>query len=413
MPPNNIFGSGSAPQQPTSRIQSFFQWLVTTKKGRIVLGAAVTALLILGASAFAYYATRSSQNATESVSQTDSSSTNESGSGVTTPDKDDEISSDETTDKDKKDTKSKDTKSKGSGGSTGTKSGSSTGGSGGDSGGGSDDDDDPTPSNCSGVANQPGGADPWGGCWPGPSNTGIAGCPALSTHNGDYNVSSGATVQNMVINGQLRVSAAGASNIVVRCVKVNDGGFFPVDTERSGATSASQVLLDRVEVDCGGSQTTHGAFLLFGATARKSRAYNCPDAFRFGGNVVIEDSYCSNLNVNGDDENEWHYDCIQTGGGENVTLRHNSLVGRDTSDIALWPEYEPLENVLVERNLLLGTPGYKIYVGRNTNPSENITIKDNRFGPGGYGPCTIENASPTWTGNVWNSTGVALPIGSC
>ena len=408
MPPNNIFGSGPSPQ-PTSRIRSFFAWITTTKKGRLALGAVLALILIFGVSVYAYYATRSSQNTTESVSQTDPSSPDSEGGTTITPNEKEKAASDKEKEED-----TKDAKSKSSGSSKDTKTGSSTGGStGGSSGGGSDDGGTTAPSNCSGAANQPGGADPWGGCWPGPSNTGIAGCPALSTHNGDYNVASGATVQNMVINGQLRVSAAGASNITVRCVKVNDGGFFPVDTERSGATSASQVLLDRVEVDCGGSQTTHGAFLLFGATARKSRAYNCPDAFRFGGNVVIEDSYCSNLNVNGDDENEWHYDCIQTGGGSNVTLRHNSLVGRDTSDIALWPEYEPLNNVLVERNLLLGTPGYKIYVGRNTNPSTNITIKENRFGTGGYGPCTVENASPTWTGNVWNATGAALPISSC
>lgn len=410
MPPNNIFKSGPPQPRLASRLRSSFKWLLTTSKGHLIL-AICLALLILGASAYAYALTLSSQNATESANLTDqkSVSTNNGTDTTGTSDKDEPVSSDKTTKEETKDTKPRASKS--SGGSTGAQSSPSTGGTTGT--GGSSDDDTPTPSNCPGIANQPDGADPWGGCWPGASNTGIAGCPALSTHNGDYSVSSGETVQNMVINGQLRVSGAGASNVVVRCVKVNDGGFFPIDTERSGATSASQVLLDRVEVDCGGSQTTHGAMLLFGATVKKGRAYNCPDAYRFASNVVIEDSYCSNLNVNGDDENVWHYDCIQTGGGQNITLRHNSLVGRDTSDIALWPEYESLENVLVERNLLLGSPGYKIYVGRNTYPSVNITIKENRFGPGGYGPCTIDNASPTWTDNVWNSTGLALPISSC
>lgn len=413
MPPNNIFGSGPS-SQPTSRMGSFFKWLLTARKGRLVLAVTAVTLLLLGASAYAYYATRSSQNTTESTSQTDQQSSNNNKGGAATPNGDGQASSGETAKKAAEDAKSKENKSTGS--TTSTPPGSSADGSSGSTGGSSgssSDGGDSSPANCSGATNQPDGADPWGGCWPGPSNTGIAGCPALSTHNGDYTASSGATVENKIINGQLRISEAGASNIVVRCVKVNDGGFFPIDTERSGATSASQILLDRVEVDCGGSQSTHGAMLLFGATLRKGRAYNCPDAYRFVDNVVIEDSYCSDLNVNGDDENEWHYDCMQTGGGQNVTLKHNSLVGRDTSDIALWPEYEPLNNVLVERNLLLGTPGYKIYVGRNTHPSTNITIKENRFGTGGYGPCTIDNASPTWTGNVWNSTGLALPISSC
>lgn len=266
---------------------------------------------------------------------------------------------------------------------------------------------------CSGEPNTPGGPDPWGGCWPGPNSTGIAGCPALSTHNGDYRAGTGDVVENKLINGQLLISAAGTQNITVRCVKVVNGSYFPIDTERSGATSPSQILFDRVEVDCGGSQQTHAAFLLFGATVRKGRVLNCADAYRFSSNTVIEDSYCGDLNVTGDDANEWHYDCSQTGGGENMTIRHNSFVGKDTSDVALWPDIEPIDTVLVEKNLFIGTPGYKIYVGKPGRATTNVTVRDNRFGRGGYGPCSVENSTPAWTNNVWNDTGAAIPLSSC
>lgn len=268
---------------------------------------------------------------------------------------------------------------------------------------------------CAGAANTPGGPDPWGGCWPGPNNTGIAGCPPLTPYNGTLRVGSGETVQNTLVNGQLLISSSGAKGINIKCVKVVYTGYFPVDTERSGLTGADQVVMDRVEVDCRGSQVTNAAFLLYGATVQRGKVTNCPDAFRYQDYSLVQDSYCGDLNVNGDVNNEWHYDCAQTVGGVNMTLRHNSFVGKDTSDVAIWPDLEPVNNVLVERNLLIGSPGYKIYVGKGNHPGEttNVTVRDNRFGPGGWGPCVIDGANPTWTGNVWNADGAVLPSSSC
>lgn len=273
----------------------------------------------------------------------------------------------------------------------------------------------PASAGCAGAANTPGGADPWGGCWPGPSNTGIAGCPQLSTQTGTLRVYSGETVENKLIYGQLLINTAGAQNITIRCVKVVDTGYFPVDTERSGLTGPNQILMDRVEVDCQGSQVTNAAFLLYGVTVQRGKVTNCPDAYRYQDYSRVQDSYCGDLNVSGDVNNEWHYDCAQTVGGVNMTLSHNTFSGKDTSDVAIWPDLEPVNNVLVEKNLLIGSPGYKIYVGKGNHPGEtnNVTVRDNRFGPGGYGPCVIDGANPSWTGNVWNANGAALPASSC
>lgn len=267
---------------------------------------------------------------------------------------------------------------------------------------------------CIGAADTPGGSDPWGGCWPSPDNTGIAGCPQMQTHDGDFRPSSGTTVENLIINGQLLINDANASDIVVRCVKVNWDGYFPIDTERDGAVDPDQILFDRVEVDCGGSRITNAAFLVYGATVRNSRVLNCPDAYRYQDNSVIENSYCGDLRVQGDDAQEWHYDCAQTTGASNMTLRHNTFVGKDTSDIAIWPDIEPVKSVLVERNLLLGSPAYKVYVGKGTGSTEDVTVRENLFGrDGGYGPCTIVNASPGWTGNLWSDTKAGLPVSTC
>ena len=273
------------------------------------------------------------------------------------------------------------------------------------------------------TPNVPDGTDPWGGCWPGPSTTGVAGCPALTTHNGDMVItSSNTTIENRLINGQIRANTEELTNVVVRCVKVVYGGSFAIDTERWNNLDPAQVLLDRVEVDCQGSAAANAGVLLAGATARNMRVYNCSDGFRFVESATIEDSYCHDLNTSDPDA---HYDCAQTSGGEDFVLRHNTMVGRDTSDIAVWPEVwggavVPVRNVLIERNLLIGAPGYRIYVGKdhpgvpgNTNSSTDITVRENRLNRGGWGPCSVVNATPIWQDNRFVDNDELIPLGAC
>lgn len=259
-----------------------------------------------------------------------------------------------------------------------------------------------------------GGSSGGGFIWPSASNTGIAGCPALTTHHGDLRPGNGETYENLLVTGgQILINFSGAHDITLRCIKVVDyEWYFPIDVERQGATSASMILFDHVEVDCGGSQVAHAGFLLFGATVRNSRVYNCADGYRFGSNVIIENSLCHNLHVNGDDDNSWHYDCSQSTGGNNVVIRNNVFIGRDTSDILIKSDLEPIDNVLVENNKFLGTPGYMVYsVAGNYGVPTNVRFIGNRFGRDFiWGPCTFQVPAPVWTNNVWDDTGAAIPL---
>jgi Domain of unknown function (DUF4082) len=266
-----------------------------------------------------------------------------------------------------------------------------------------------SPSTTSSVSSSP---SPTAGAWPNETNTGVAGCPPLTRRDSDLRVkTSGTTVENVELHGQLTFED-GVKNVTVRCVKVISGTWFPVDTERSGYTSANDLLFERVEVTCNGSDISSAGMLLFGATVRKGRVYDCTDAYRWSSEVVIEDSLCHKLQAGGNDP---HYDCAQTGGAQDVIIRHNTFIGRDTSDVAVWPDLGPVDNVLIENNLLIGSPGYILYVGKNskTDPVTNIVVRNNRFGPGYWGPCTIENANPVWEGNVWHASGLPLPRSSC
>ena len=277
------------------------------------------------------------------------------------------------------------------------------------------------------VVNAPDGPDPWGGCWPGPLSTGIAGCPALAPVTGNVTISlSGTTYENKHISDGKLMFATGVENVTVRCVKVSAQEFFPVDLDRNLPFDSNDILLDHVEVDCQRASGNNGAFLLFGATVTNSRSMNCVDQFRFGINTVIEDNYCSDQGV--EPGSNPHYDCAFTGGlASNVTIRHNTLDGTDTSDIGVGGQEGPTSDILIDRNLLMGhfvesvvqeLPGYLVHVGRQ--PTEgaltNIAVTDNRFNEGdyGFGPCTVYGPdTPTWTGNVYNQSGLPLPITDC
>lgn len=354
-----------------------------SRKTLLVIGAA---LVLIVAATLAFYLHAQQSDGVPGEQKTETSATDVPGAAEQTP-----YTTSEATEKPDADTTTPEqSQSSASAGqnSTGNSSGGSTS-SGGQAGSGGGD-TTPTPTS-----------------WPSASNTGIAGCPALATQNGNVNLGNNQTLENKLVNGQVRITG---NNVTVRCVKVVDGGLFPIDAERSGYTSASDVLLERVEVDCSSSATTHAGLLLFGATARQVNVHHCTDGFRFADKVTIEDSYCHDLNST--DPNDPHYDCAQTSGGGGLVIRHNTFVGRDTSNILIKSDLDSISDVLIENNKFLGTPGYHVYsVSGGYGTPSNVRFLNNRFGRNfGFGPCTFNAPAPVWSGNVWDDTGDVIPL---
>lgn len=355
---------------------------------RLVIPISIGAVLIVGGALAFYLSTRQPANSTEEQSPgmsvtdtTGESSQQPSGEAAKTPEK-----------------PATDTPATGQpspSGQSGTGSSGSSGGSSSGSGGGTS------------PGGGGGGTTPAPSTWPSASNTGVAGCPALTTQNGSVTLGNNQTLENKLVNGQVRITG---NNVTVRCVKVVDGGLFPIDAERGGYTSASNVLLERVEVDCGSSAGTHAGLLLFGATARQVNVHHCTDGFRFADKVTIEDSYCHDLNSN--DPNDPHYDCAQTSGGGQLIIRRNTFVGRDTSNILIKSDLAAISDVLIENNKFLGTPGYHVYSvsGGHGTPS-NVRFLNNRFGRSfGFGACTFNAPAPVWSGNVWDDNDAVIPL---
>ena len=153
------------------------------------------------------------------------------------------------------------------------------------------------------------------------------------------------------------------------------------------------------------------------------------DSVECRGNCFIEDSYLH-------DQRSYegaHIQGFLTSGGNNMVLRHNSIAcdppseaqGEGcTADVALFGDLAQVNNVLVEKNLLLGGPypAFCIYGGYQPGKaypiSTNIRIVDNVFerGPyrtcGRYGPTSsVEQGTggSIWSRNTWTDGGTVAP----
>jgi hypothetical protein len=72
---------------------------------------------------------------------------------------------------------------------------------------------------CTGTAGQPGGADPWGGCWPGVNNTGVPAGTSLAVVNGNQTYSTAnQVISGLDIRGCVFVTAPG---VVIKNSKIS------------------------------------------------------------------------------------------------------------------------------------------------------------------------------------------------
>jgi hypothetical protein len=246
---------------------------------------------------------------------------------------------------------------------------------------------------------------------PDTTNTGTAGCPALTQVVNPAQIvldKPGTVYENKELMNP-GVLAVRAKDITIRCVKMHGTGYFGIDNSGQTwtGTSSADLTLDQVDITCQNAGQANGLQLQH-ATVTRANVHNCAHFLNVGGDyVTVKDSYCHDLTA----RIGVHASCVElSGGGTNLTLDHNDFWGRDTADVLLGQEYGEYKNVVINNNrfMSVGTPApaYLLYLS-----GTNTSVTNNRFSVRySLGPCTLTTSNPyTWKNNVWDNTGKAIP----
>lgn len=246
--------------------------------------------------------------------------------------------------------------------------------------------------------------------YPTTSSTGVPPGTALTLFNGDYYArTAGAVISGMDLNGCLYVVA---SNVTIQNTRVRmaDRCFYGLSTY--DVASGGLTTIRNVEVVC---NYAHGSAIA-GPGLRVSKVYvhGCENGFEVNGNSIIEDSY-----IVGSEQGSStaHGDDMQSQGGNNVTIRHNTFAGLNpiTSSIITNPTAN--NSWLIELNFL-SAGAYTLYCPEQ---GTNFTVRNNRFFPPKLYPGDLRSAAYgltdacahagiSWSGNVYDDRPtVAVP----
>jgi hypothetical protein len=227
----------------------------------------------------------------------------------------------------------------------------------------------------------------------------------------------GAVLSGLSISGSIRVSA---SNVTINGDQMVTGGTFAVGlAHATGATVENSTI--------SGLNTTSGRVVsaiddIYGDSTGTVVKNNDISAFRCGvqisvgtitGNYIHNPGYIAGDHTNG---------VIGNGGTGQLTITHNTILDSldqtDAITINTQQVPGPVTNKTIEDNLLAGGD-YAIYAGNAFgHTTANVLIENNRFGQvyfpksGQYGPAASFSSTGSgnvWSGNVWDSTGKAVP----
>jgi hypothetical protein len=304
-----------------------------------------------------------------------------------------------------------------------------------------------TPSNnaapttaCTGAKNTPGGPDPWGGCFPGPDNTGPnAAESTMAAYTGPCTINTAnVVIDSKVVKCSPLVVGSGASGLVIKNSYVK-GGI--IQTSGSASFTIRDSLLNNAVpypaastgapaglYACGdpNNATTLCGVGYKNFTILRSEIINSIRAAYCESNCLVQDSYFHGTNMWPDRTNLSHASSMRV--EQNSTVTHNTLSCDYTgpfpngeigcsADITGYPDFAPIKNNTISNNLLMANPGglaYCAYGGgtggkpfsNDPTNATNIVYRDNVFQKGANGKCgewgPITDFIPGRTGNVWS-----------
>lgn len=279
---------------------------------------------------------------------------------------------------------------------------------------------------------EPGGPDPWGGCWPGEGNTGVPAGTTLTNYTGPCTITTnGTTINAQMVNcGPLVIRAA---NVTITNSLVNDG----INIETAYCGSASLTItdshIDMPESVSGGNSGSTG-LLRCNYTANRVNVTGGRRSMYCVSNCTIENSWVHAQGV--DEAGGAHFSGIRM--EQNGTFRHNSITceatraGADSgcsAGLTGYGDFAPVRNNLIERNLFYrgGAGGSTVcaYGGSSdgkpySSGAEHIRFIGNRFVRGGNGHCgNLQTAihydagrpGNQWMDNLFDTGAPVIPQG--
>lgn len=174
------------------------------------------------------------------------------------------------------------------------------------------------------------------------------------------------------------------------------------------------LMLIDVEIDGSGYQDPNSAAAIgnINYTCIRCDIHDTGRGANLDDNVHIEASYLHDFPNMGEN----HLTAIGSNGGSNFTIVHNNLecaVYGCSAALSLYGDFAPIDDVLIQHNLLNTYGSYCTYAGSVEGKAypvgTNIRYLDNRFGKkfrpdcGAYGPVAswLDGDGNVWRGNEW------------
>jgi hypothetical protein len=240
--------------------------------------------------------------------------------------------------------------------------------------------------------------------FPNAANTGVPAGVVLKPSGNLVITTPGAVVEGLDIKGSVVIDAP---NVTLKNCKVTDPGYAVV-LIKAGITGTT---IQDCEID---NEGTGGQGITGQGTFLRNNIHDCADGINVGGdNTLIEGNYIHMMRGTADS----HFDGIQADGKfSNLTIRRNTVINEYTwtSAVMLDNYWGPIDNVVIEENLLIGG-GYTVYINEmgagqpGGGPVTNVRFINNRLTGGYWGSLDLRTQlgnKPTISGNRNHLTGV-------
>jgi hypothetical protein len=238
-----------------------------------------------------------------------------------------------------------------------------------------------------------------GSCgYPTTATAGVPAGTALTVVNGDDIIkTNGAVVDGKEIHGCVDVRA---SNVTIRNSRIIGPCDYGVSTYSAGGTT----VLDHVEINCTTGTGTGLAGPNFAAHA--VYIHDCENGLEINDGSSLVDSVISAR----EGTSSAHGDGIQSQGGNNVVIRHNTLLETNPVTSAIITNPTLNNGWLIEDNFM-GGGAYTLYCPEQ---GTNFVVRNNRFVPAKLSSLysaafgltdACDHSGITWTGNYRDSDG--------